>query len=231
MSQRRMLLALGVMVALLLILGVWGWSQYGGRRRAEGSSADLQAQLQEEVEALKQVTAEKEDLAASNAEDQRHVSGLEGRVAELASAVDLAEASKKSLAADLEAERSKNRGPGSAQQTELASVAIEPPKAPGQPDATPSVSDDAKKAKDAEDAAKSSAQQAQQSLKTAQDQVKAKEALIAKLQQVLSTAQEQAKAKDGENTKLTKDNANLEKQIRTLQSEVARLKKQLAAKH
>jgi predicted nuclease with TOPRIM domain len=231
MSQRRMLVALWVMAALLLVVGVWGWGQSRARGRVEGSLADVQAQLQEQVEALKQVTVDREDLAARNGESQRHVSELEGRVTELATANDLAEASNKSLAADLEAERGKNRDPGAAQQTGLASAAVEPPKAPGQPDEAPIVSDNAKKAKEAEDAAKSSAGQAQQSLKATQDQVKAKDALIAKLQQALSTAQEQAKAKDAENAKLTKDNAALEKEIQTLQAEVAKLKKHLAAKH
>jgi colicin import membrane protein len=216
-----MSLVLGLLVSLALSFTVmaWGWNQYGTRGRAEAGGAELQAQLQEQEKALESLRDDCDKCAGQLVQAQAQVRGLEGRVSEVTTALDLAEAHLKSQAADLEAERRKNEGLSAALKAKAAEAVpagLEIAKAADKSEA----SDELKKAKEEAAAAKRAAQQAQQTLSAAQEQVKAKDAEIARLRVAVQKA-------SADLAQVRAENARLDKELGTLQAEVARLRKRV----
>jgi len=216
------LVALGMAAALPLVVAAWGWNQYSTRGRAEAGGAELQAQLQEQEKALESLRDDYDKCAALLAQAQALARGLEGRVSEVTTALDLAEAHLKSQAADLEAERRKNEELSAALKAKAAEAVpagLEIVKALDRSEA----SDDLKKAKEEAAAAKRAAQQAQQTLSAAQEQVKAKDAEIARLRAAVQKASDDL-------APLRAENARLDREVGTLQAEVARLRKRVLTK-
>ena len=216
------LVALGMAAALPLVVAAWGWNQYGARGRAEVSRAEMQAQLEEQEKALEGLRDDYDKCAALLAQAQASVRGLEGRVSEVTTALDLAEAHLKSQAADLEAERRKNEELSAAlkaRAAEAVPAGLEIAKAPDKPEA----SDDLKKAKEETAAAKRATQQAQAALSAAQEQVKAKDAEIPRLRAAVQKASDDL-------AQLRAENARLDREVETLQAEVARLRKRVQTK-
>jgi colicin import membrane protein len=218
MTSKPKLVALGMAAALPLVVAAWGWTQYSARGRAEAGAAELQDKLQEQEKALEDY----DKCAGQLAQAQALARGLEGRVSEVTTALDLAEAHLKSQAADLEAERRKNEELSAAlkaKPAEAVPAGLEIAKAADKSEA----SDDLKKAKEEAAAAKRATQQAQATLSAAQEQVKAKDAEIARLRAAVQKASDDL-------APLRTENVRLDREVETLQAEVARLRKRVQTK-